>query len=135
MENRFLSLVLTLSVLLRQQIHPSVGESNPSTINVWEGVGEGKGVSLAKAVASEQEETGWKNKPASHLPESQISHCGNTPRTLGAWVQWLWGRKAVFEEQSNTLKNVKSKENAAQQPCAGWKSDPVDYQNQVFIVE
>lgn len=83
MENRFLPLVLTPSVLLRQQIHPSVGESNPSTINVREGMGEGKGVSLAKAVTSEQEETGWKDKPASHLPESQISHCGNTLHTLG----------------------------------------------------
>lgn len=43
MENRFLSLVLTPSVLLRQQIHPSVEESNPSTINVWEVWERGRG--------------------------------------------------------------------------------------------
>lgn len=56
-------------------------------------MGEGKGVSLAKAVTSEQEETGWKDKPAAHLPESQISHC----------PAYTWGVRAVALGKKGSL--------------------------------
>lgn len=96
MENRFLPLVLTPSVLLRQQIHPSVGESNPSTVNVREGMGEGKGVSLAKAVTSEQEETGWKDKAGITPPRIT-----NFP--LREHPAYTWGVRAVALGKKGSL--------------------------------